>query len=102
MPDLHTINQDYPPTLTFPGSLRGCSVQVDLSTLEPHVNSRAAVVLRAGTSLESCKQVAIKAVFEPDVRPPHDVMKEARILASLSHPNVRNACFSCISMRSSA
>lgn len=89
MPKLDALNVDHPPELLCKGTELGAGLDLDLSTLSDHVSSRAVTVSRCSRRGSNTLNVVIKAVFAPDVRPPHDVRNEACAMASLGHANVR-------------
>ena len=90
MPKLDALNSDHSLELFCPGIAAGAGLDLDLSTLSDHVSSRAATISRCIRKDPSASVLAIKSVFAPDVRLPHDIRNEARTMASLDHPNVRS------------
>lgn len=83
--------EDDPKELLQSGSLHGSSVKLKLSTITEHITSRTATILKADSIQYG--SVALKIVFAPNVRKPHNLRKEARILAEIDHPNVSTQCF---------
>lgn len=84
---LACLNQDHPPELVCRGTLGGTAIEADLENVERHVSSRYADVLK--TTSKVVGVIALKVVYDHDVRAPHDVKKEVQLLAALAHPNVR-------------
>jgi hypothetical protein len=89
MADFAVLNADHSKELLQAGTLQGQPVNADLASLEEHVTSRAAVIYKARSTSGSL--LAAKVVFAPDMQPPHNVKKEARLLSQLEHPNVKSA-----------
>ena len=86
MADLAALILDDPPELAVAGVSSGKSLNIDISTIQQHVNSRAATILRATSS--TLGSLALKVVFAPDVREPHNLRREAKLLSELTHDNV--------------
>lgn len=91
MVNLRVLNTRKPEQLLQEGILKGESLDLQLSGVIEHVHSRAATIYRVQS--EKNGQVALKVVFAPDVRQPHDIRKEIRLLSALEHPNVRVPLF---------
>lgn len=89
MVNLAAVNTRKPPQLLQEGVLKGESLELQLSSITEHVYSRAATIYHAQS--EKNGQVALKVVFAPDVREPHNVRKEIRLLPKLEHANVGSA-----------
>lgn len=86
MVQLAAVNLAKPHQLLKEGTLHGEGLNLQLSSLREHVHSRVATIYVAQSSTHG--QVALKVVFAPDVREPHDVRKEISLLSCLHHPHV--------------
>lgn len=84
--DFAVLNDNEPPQLLRGGILEGSAIELDLSSLREQVHSRAATVLKGHSSKHGL--LAVKVVFKPDVREPHNLQNEVCVLARLSHDNV--------------
>lgn len=87
MVNLSVLNTRKPEQLLQEGILKGESLDLQLSRVAEHVHSRAATIYEVRS--EKNGQIALKVVFAADVREPHDIKKEIRLLPQLDHPNVR-------------
>lgn len=85
MSDFAILNVDDPPELSQPGTCMGKALAIDLHSIRQLVNSRAAVILQAASTKYGL--LALKVVFAPNVREPHDVQREARFMAQVNHTN---------------
>ena len=88
MVQIAAVNLLRPPSLIQEGTLNGEGLKLDLSSLSEHVHSRAATIYVAQSPNSKYGKVALKSVFAPDVREPHDIRKEIKIIAKLQHVNV--------------
>lgn len=86
MVNLHVLNLQRPPQLLQEGTLHGDGLDLQVSGISEHVHSRAATIYKAPSGKNG--QIALKVVFAPDVRKPHDIKNEIRLLSGLIHPNV--------------
>jgi serine/threonine protein kinase len=86
MPSLSVLNEEKSQSLLQHGVAGGRALAIDVSTVTEHVHSRAATIFRAQSTKHG--DVAIKVIFAPDVREPHDIRKEVKLMAALSHANV--------------
>lgn len=90
MVQVSAVNLHKPSQLIQEGTLHGEGLNIDLTSISEHVHSRAATIYVAQSATHvKHVQIALKSVFAPDVREPHDIRKEIKILARLHHPNVR-------------
>lgn len=90
MVQVSAVNLHRPSQLLQEGTLHGEGLNIGLTSIREHVHSRAATIYIA-QSLSNVKQaqIALKSVFAPDVREPHDIRKEIKVLARMHHSNVR-------------
>lgn len=121
MAEFAPLNVDDPTELLQRGVLNGRSLKLDLTSIEEHAHSRAANILKASRSrkdtteednknyghettksspdddglaiVEYTNLLALKVIFAPDIREPHNIRKEIRIMASLKHDNVGTMAF---------
>lgn len=89
MVNLSAVNTRKPTQLLQEGTLCGTSLEIDVTSVTEHVHSRAATIYRAQSDKNG--EVALKVVFAPDVREPHNIRKEIRLLSQLGNTNVRVA-----------
>jgi hypothetical protein len=90
--DLRPANVDNPPELLESGVAQGKGLLLDIDSFEDFGSSNIASIQKG--RLQNGREVVIKCARASHKQPPHDVRNEARILASLSHPNVCLGCFS--------
>ncbi|KAK9900919.1 kinase-like protein [Cystobasidium minutum MCA 4210] len=88
MVQVSAVNLLNPPQLIQQGILNGEGLDIDLSSIREHVHFRAATIYVAQSSTGKYGDVAIKSVFAPDVREPHDIRKEIKTLSRLNHASI--------------
>lgn len=102
MRNLSTLDADNPEQLIEPGLLDGRAIGLDVDSIRLHATGFCTSLYEAALRRDQSKNnaavdggssasVALKVVFAPDVRPPHDVRREARILSRLSRTAACNS-----------
>ena len=94
--DLRPANEDDPAELLEPGKAKGKRLELDIGSFQDVGSSNIASIQRGRSTVFG--DVIIKCARASHRQPPHDVREEARILAALSHDNVRlafNASLTC-------